>query len=98
MNQVLPQSSNRKRAPYIAPIVALSLLTGASLVIPLALPMSAAPKAMLKRSAAALGLASVPFFPTQAPGSVSMLVAGGAMMVFGLVGRKRRAEKVSERR
>jgi hypothetical protein len=73
-----------------------------ALISMLAVPMFAAPAAMFNRPAAALrlesGRNSRPFPPEELPQAAFMLLAGGALMAFGLVGRKRKGEKVSERR
>jgi hypothetical protein len=96
LNQVLTKRFCGSLTRLIARAATLGFLTCASVVVPTAVPMSAAPEATPKRPSAELHLAA--FLPTEAPGSVSMLLAGGALMAFGLMGRKRRAEKVSERR
>jgi hypothetical protein len=56
----------------------------------LAVPILAAPPVAFNRPASALHL------PEDLPEAASMLIAGGVLMAFGLVGRKRK--KVSERR
>jgi hypothetical protein len=83
--------------PALALIFALGFLKG----VPKAVPLLTAPQAALSRPAAALHLASAgagPFLPMELPEAASMLVAGGALMAFGLTGRKRRAGKASEPR
>jgi hypothetical protein len=69
----------------LAPL-ALTLISG--LGFSMGLPTLALPAAMFHRPAAALHLESP---PEELPQAAFMLLAGGALMAFGLVGRKRKA-------
>ena len=85
--------------PKLAPL-ALTLISG--LGFSMGVPVLAAPPAMFDRPPAALHIESRrnarPFPPEELPQAAFMLLAGGALMAFGLVGRKRKAEKLPERR
>ena len=99
MNRAHLKRLRTKLAPLA---LALIFALGFLMDVPKAVPLLTAPQAALSRPASALYLASAgqagPFLPVELPEAASMLVAGGALMAFGLMGRKRRAGKASEPR
>jgi hypothetical protein len=70
--------------------------------LPLAVPMLAASQEALSQPTAALHAPSSgkssPLGPAELPEAVTMLLAGGVLMAFGLMRRKRRAGKASDPR